>query len=95
MSIDISIVERTAELSRLHLDEDEKKQFVSQISDILEYVEKINTLDTSEVEPTDHIIDNVNVFRDDEIGTSLNHDDIKHNAPQFDRGHFVVPKIIE
>jgi aspartyl-tRNA(Asn)/glutamyl-tRNA(Gln) amidotransferase subunit C len=95
MSIDISTVERTAELSKLYLSEDEKKEFAGQLSDILEYVEKINTLDTSGVQPTDHIIPNVNVFREDEVGQSLTHDELKLNAPAFDRGHFVVPKIIE
>lgn len=95
MAIDMKTVEHTAELAKLNLTEKEKSDFSHQLSDILDFVEKINTIDTEGVEPADHVIDNLNVVREDQPGGCLMHEDLRKNAPGFDRGHFVVPKIIE
>jgi len=92
MKIDI---EKVARLSRLELSEPEKEEFTRQLTDIIEYVEKIKELDTSTVIPADHITDVKNVFRKDAVGPSLKQESIARNAPSFENGHFVVPKIIE
>ena len=92
MKIDI---EKVSRLSRLELSESEKEEFTRQLTDIIEYVEKIKELDTSAVSPADHITDVKNVFRHDTTGKSLDRDMIEKNAPSFENGHFVVPKIIE
>ena len=95
MSIDVRTIEYTAELSSLYVSDEEKKQYAAQLSQIISYVEKINKLDTSNVEPTDHIAELKNVFRADTVLPSIDPEAIKAIAPEFDRGHIVVPKIID
>ena len=88
-------VEHVAELARLELTAAEKEQFISQLNDILTYIEKLNELDTADVEPTSHVIPMSNVFRDDEVRPSLDRDKVLHNAPEQSRFFFKVPRIIE
>ncbi len=88
-------IEKVARLARLELSEEEKTEYTRQLTDIIEYVEKIKELDTASVAPADHITDIKNIFREDRVCTSLNREDIEKNAPSFENGHFVVPKIIE
>jgi len=95
MKIDENQITRVAHLARLDLRDDEKKEFTRQLSGIISYVEKINELDTSSVTPADHIVELNNVLRSDEARPSMPLDTIKDMAPEFDRGHFVVPRIIE
>jgi aspartyl-tRNA(Asn)/glutamyl-tRNA(Gln) amidotransferase subunit C len=95
MAIDSKIIERTAALANLYISEDEKTAYTKQIADIISYVEKINTLDTSNISPTDHIEELSNVFRADTVLPSIDRAEIEKMAPQFDRGHIVVPKIID
>jgi aspartyl-tRNA(Asn)/glutamyl-tRNA(Gln) amidotransferase subunit C len=95
MSIDRPIIEKTAKLANLELSDTEKDEFTHQISDILDYVEKINQLDTSKVTATDHIADLKNVFREDKVQQSIDLSEITKMSPQFEDNHFVVPKIIE
>lgn len=95
MSIDVRTIEYTAELSSLYISDEEKTQYAAQLSQIISYVEKINKLDTSNVEPTDHIAELKNVFRADTVVPSIDPEAIKAIAPEFDRGHIVVPKIID
>jgi len=95
MKIDEKEIVKVANLARLDLTDDEKAEFSKQLNDIIEYVEKINELDTSGVKPADHIVDMKNVTREDRIKESLDISDIEKIAPAFDRGHIVVPRIIE
>ena len=95
MKIDENILNKTAYLARLELNKQEKKEFSDQLTDIINYVEKINELNTDDIKPADHIIDLNNVFRIDEAGKSLDPKEIKNIAPKFEDGHIVVPKIIE
>ena len=67
MSINIQDVEHVARLARLDLSEEEKEMFTAQLSAILKYAEKLNELDTSNVEPTTHVLHVSNVMRDDEV----------------------------
>jgi len=95
MSIDARTIERTAELSSLYISEEEKKQYTTQLNEIVSYVEKIKQLDTTNVEATDHIAELKNVFRADVVLPSFSGDELKNIAPEFERGHVVVPKIID
>jgi len=90
--IDIKYV---AHLARLHLTPDEEKKLGAQLGNILGYIEKLNQLDVSGVEPTAHAVPMVNVTRPDEIRPSLPHDDALRNAPARANGLFIVPKIVE
>jgi aspartyl-tRNA(Asn)/glutamyl-tRNA(Gln) amidotransferase subunit C len=88
-------VEYVARLARMELAEDEKKVLTSQLNSILDHIEKLNELDTEGVEPTFHVLDVRNVFRDDEVLPSLPTEEIMKNAPARDGDLFKVPKIIE
>lgn len=88
-------VEKIALLSMLHLTEEEKKLYAEQLDSILEYINKLNELDTTDVEPTSHVLPLKNVFREDIAGSSLSREDALRNAPDKQEGFYRVPKIIE
>jgi aspartyl-tRNA(Asn)/glutamyl-tRNA(Gln) amidotransferase subunit C len=93
--IDIEQVRQVAKLSRLDLSEAEISQFTGQLSAILEYVEKLNQLDTSGVEPLAHCLPIRNSLREDKIKQSLGTEKTLANAPDKDEQFFIVPKILE
>ncbi len=95
MRISRGDVEHIARLARLRLTEGEKETYGLQLSDILEYVEKLKELDTSEVDPTSHVIPLSNVFREDLLQGSLSREEALRNAPQAADAFYRVPKIIE
>ncbi len=80
-----------AKLAQLGLSEDELERFSEQLSAILEAVGKIAELDLSDVEPTSHPLDLVNVFGDDEPEPSLSLEETLANAPDPEDGSFGVP----
>ncbi len=84
-----------AQLACIELTNTETELFQGQLNQILHYVEQLNELDVSEVEPTAHAIPVYNVLRQDELGKSLNHADIMANAPAESDGEIRVPKIID
>lgn len=88
-------VEHVASLARLALKEEEMEQFTVQLSDILTYVEKLNELDTENVEPTSHALPVKNVMRDDEAVGSIDRRKALANAPDRSEEFFKVPKVIE
>lgn len=95
MKIKESDITKVAKLARLELSPEEKNEFSKQLSSIIEYVEKINELDTSSVTPADHIVDVSNVFRKDIVKDSIERAKLENIAPDFKEGYIVVPKIIE
>jgi len=88
-------VEQVARLARLELGEDEKDQMTAQLDAILGYMETLNVLDTSSVEPTTTVIPMVSVMRDDVARPSLDREDALANAPDREGAFFRVPRIIE
>jgi aspartyl-tRNA(Asn)/glutamyl-tRNA(Gln) amidotransferase subunit C len=88
-------VEHVAELARLDLTSAEKEQFIAQLNSILTYIEKLNELDTRDVEPTSHVLPMSNIFRDDEVRPSLDRAEVLRNAPEASHFFFKVPRIIE
>jgi aspartyl-tRNA(Asn)/glutamyl-tRNA(Gln) amidotransferase subunit C len=88
-------VEHVARLARLELSEDEKGRMTAQLDAILGYIEKLNQLDTSAVEPTSTVIPMVSVMREDEVRPSLTQDQALANAPDREDIFFRVPRIIE
>jgi aspartyl-tRNA(Asn)/glutamyl-tRNA(Gln) amidotransferase subunit C len=88
-------VEHVAELARLELTTAEKEQFIAQLNGILTYIDQLNELDTTDVEPTSHVIPLANIFRDDDVCPSLDRELVLHNAPEESHFFFKVPRIIE
>ncbi|MBW7990659.1 MAG: Asp-tRNA(Asn)/Glu-tRNA(Gln) amidotransferase subunit GatC [Planctomycetes bacterium] len=93
--IDQTQVRKVAKLSRLDLTEDEIREFTGQLSAILDYVEKMNELDTAGVEPLAHCLPVSNVLREDSAKESLGTEKVLANAPQRDDEFFKVPKILD
>ena len=93
--IDQAQVRKVARLSRLDLTEAEIEEFTGQLSAILDYVEKMNELDTGNVEPLAHCLPVSNVFRADSVKESLGTEETLANAPQRDGEFFKVPKILD
>ncbi len=95
MKLSLKEVEHIAYLSRLSLSEEELKTFQVQLSKILDFVEKLNELDTEGIDPKFHIIPEENVLREDVPGVSLSRDKIFSNAPETDGKYFIVPKVVK
>ena len=95
MKISKQEVEHVAKLARLEITETEKEAFSQQLSSILTYMEQLKSVDASGVEPTATVLEQTNVFREDQVRPSLPVEKALMNAPESEEGHFVVPKIIE
>jgi aspartyl-tRNA(Asn)/glutamyl-tRNA(Gln) amidotransferase subunit C len=95
MMISIAEVEHVAHLARLALSPDEQQRFTEQLNAILAYMDQLNEVPTDDVEPTSHVLDLVNVFRDDTARQLISVEDALHNAPESTHQYFVVPRIVE
>lgn len=95
MSITKQDVEHVANLARLELTDEEKELFTEQLGAVLKYMDKLNELDTDQIEPTSHILPLVNVMREDEIRSSLPIELVMKNAPDEEDRQFKVPVVIE
>ena len=95
VKIDEAQVRRVALLSRLELSDEEITQFSGQLSAIVDYIEKLNELDTADVEPLAHCLGLHNVLRDDTSRPSLSNEQALANAPDEAEGCFKVPKILD
>lgn len=94
MAISVKQVEQVAYLARLKLTDQEKELFAEQLSLILEYANKLNELNTDQVEPLYHVSSVYNVFREDQVKPSTPQDEILANAPLVEDGQYKVPRII-
>jgi aspartyl-tRNA(Asn)/glutamyl-tRNA(Gln) amidotransferase subunit C len=94
MSLDRATVHKVATLARLELTPEEEEKFAGQLSGILDYVEQLNELDVSNVEPTTRAIEMVNVTRADVMQVYENREALMECAPDRDENFFKVPKIM-
>lgn len=95
MSVTKKDVEHIAKLARLKFNDDELESYTHDLNEILQYVEKLNELDTDEVEPLSHPVEGQNVFRGDELKDSIKNEEALKNAPDKDEPFFKVPKVIK
>ena len=86
-------VRHVAKLARLELTDDEVKKYSKQLGDILKYVEQMNEVDTTGIEPMPHAIPLYNVMRDDIVKSEETKEELMKNAPFEEDGFFRVPKI--
>ncbi len=95
MKLSLEEVRHISKLSRLSLSVEEVELYAIQLSKIIDYVEQLDSLDTSSIEPTSHVIPLDNVMTDDVNGVSLPREDALRNAPDATEKFYRVPKIIE
>lgn len=94
MKISRAEVEHVAHLARLTLSEDELQTMTSQLDTILRYVNKLEELDTTDIQPTSHAISISNAFREDRVQESLSREEALKNCAKKNDEAFVVPRII-
>jgi len=95
MKISRADILHVGNLARLEMDEESIEKFTKQAEEILEYVNKLNDIDTEGVVPTSHAIFLKNAFREDAGRESFDHENLLKNAPEKEGGNFIVPKVIE
>ena len=95
MALDASQVEKIAHLARLGIDAEDIPEYARNLSDILAFVEQLETVDTTSVVPLAHPLDAVQRLRADEVTESDQREAFQANAPQTEAGLYLVPKVIE
>mgnify|MGYP000956632825 FL=1 len=93
--IDEATMDNVEILAKLALTPQERQKAMDEMEKILTYVEKLNELDTSGVEPMSHVFPMTNVFREDVVTNGDERDKILLNAPEQKDGAFKVPKTVE
>jgi aspartyl-tRNA(Asn)/glutamyl-tRNA(Gln) amidotransferase subunit C len=95
MKLNREEVQRVALLARLRLAPEEEEHLTGQLEKILQYMEKLNQLDTATVEPFAHAVESTNAFREDTVTNRPDPESLLANAPAREETFFKVPKIIE
>ena len=94
MSVTINDVEHIAKLARLEFTQEEKEKLTHQMNQILAYMETLNEIDTSDIEPLSHVIELNNVFREDVVRSSYSRGEMLKNASHHSEEFFKVPKVL-
>lgn len=88
-------VRHVAHLAKLAISDEEVHQFRNQLEAIINFAEQLNELDTTNIEPTSHVLNLHNVFREDVAVAGLPREEVLANAPQKEAGQFKVPSIMD
>jgi aspartyl-tRNA(Asn)/glutamyl-tRNA(Gln) amidotransferase subunit C len=95
MPLDNDQVEKIAHLARLAISEQERSDYARELSGILEFVDQMNAIDTTNVSPMAHPLDMVQRLRPDRITASVEREHLQSVAPSVEQGLYLVPKVIE
>lgn len=93
MKISQEEVSKIASLARLEADQDKLKLFANQLNNILEYMDKLNELDTAEVNPLYSPVSHKTAFRQDQVEQDYTREEVLKNNPEGDQQYFIVPKV--
>jgi aspartyl-tRNA(Asn)/glutamyl-tRNA(Gln) amidotransferase subunit C len=94
MNVNDELVDKIANLARLEFNSQEKEEIKSDLQQMIGFIDKLNELDTTGVEPLLHMSENINVLREDEVSGTISREDAFRNAPLHDEQFFKVPKVI-
>ena len=95
MKIDLKTVKHISKLSRISIDDNKAKKLSDDLNSIFKFIEKLNELDTKEIEPLTSIAETNLKLRKDEIQSKNIREDILKNSPEDNKDFFVVPKVVE
>lgn len=95
MKVDDQLVERLATLTRLDFPENSKEEIKLDLEKILTFMEKLNELDTTNVEPLIYVNEEINIFRDDVVKYDITKEEAMSNVPIKDSDYIKVPKMIK
>ena len=95
MNIDKDTIEKIAHLSRLELKNNDVDKMQNDLSNILNWIDKLNELNTDNIEPLVSMSENHNIMRDDVVKEHISHNDALKNAPKKDSDYIRVPKVLD
>ena len=95
MKLNNETISKIAHLARLEVNESEREVLLDDMNKILDFMEKLNELDTTGVEPLIYLTDEVNVYREDEVQKEITVEEALHNAPNQDGVYFRIAKVID
>lgn len=95
MKIDNETVDKIARLSKLEFDDAGRETIKADLNKMIDFVDKLNELDTDNVEPLMFMTEGVNTLREDKVTNVIDHDDALSNGPATDSDYFKVPKVLE
>lgn len=88
-------VNHIAHLSRLEIQEDEVDGYIEKLEKVVDLFNELNSVDTENIKPTYHVLDLVNVFREDVAQKGMDREEVLKNSKETEAGQFKVPTIIE
>lgn len=94
MTVDEKLIDEIAHLSRLEFNDESKTAMMNDLNKMLAFVEKLNELDTENVEPLIYMTEEYNMMREDKVETTIDREEALKNAPKRDSDYFRVPKVI-
>ena len=95
MTIDLKTVKHISKLSRISIEEEKAKRLTNDLNSIFKFIEKLNELDTSKIEPLTSVAETTLKLRKDKIESKNIREDILKNSPEKNKDYFVVPKVVE
>ena len=95
MGVSRGEVKKIAQLARLSFTPEEEEKLTGELNEIINYMDKLNELDTGSVEPLYHVIEMDTVFREDVVTPSLSQEEALRNAPKKTGAFFIVPKVLD
>jgi aspartyl-tRNA(Asn)/glutamyl-tRNA(Gln) amidotransferase subunit C len=95
MKIDKETLNKMAHLARLEFEEKDAEKMMEDMTNMVSFVEKLNEVDTTGIEPLTTMSHEVNALREDEVKNQLSHDEALKNAPKKDDNFFRVPKVLD
>jgi aspartyl-tRNA(Asn)/glutamyl-tRNA(Gln) amidotransferase subunit C len=95
MTIDLKTIKHISKLSRISVDNKKAEKLAGDLNSIFEFIEKLNKLDTKNIEPLTSVAETTLKFRNDEVKSKDIRDQILKNSPDENEDFFVVPKVVE
>lgn len=95
MKINRELLDKIAHLARLEFDEKDADKMMKDMTDIVNWVEKLKEVDTESIEPLTTMSHEINALREDEVKDHLSHERALRHAPKKDADYFRVPKVLE
>ena len=94
MKIDKALIDKISSLAKLEFNDEKKEKMVSDMKKIISFVEKLNEVDTKGVDPLIYINEDINILREDKVGSHSSKTNALKNAPEKDSDYFKVPKVL-
>jgi aspartyl-tRNA(Asn)/glutamyl-tRNA(Gln) amidotransferase subunit C len=95
MEVNEELINNLAQLSKLEFNDEEKNEIKNDLQKMIAFIDKLNELDTTGVEPLLHMSENVNMLREDEVKGSISTKEALKNSPLHNEHFFKVPKVIK